>query len=335
MDTRLDELKAWITTQTQGAAFTIAPLAADASFRRYFRLQFADHTLVAMDAPPELEESYPFLTIAKAFHHLGLQVPKIHKENLSLGFLLIGDLGDKLYLRELKPHNAEILYGNALQDLLLIQTCREIPGWSLPHFDHHMIGKELDNFSEWFLDRYLHLHLTQHESLMLRDAFQILIDNASAQPQVCVHRDYHSRNLLVLNDNKVGIIDFQDAVWGPVTYDVVSLLRDCYIDWPQTEVEQWALTYLHNAKDANILPQSITPEQFLHWFDLMGIQRHLKASFIFVRKLLRDDHPGYLDDIPRTLHYVKTVAAKYPELAKFNKLLNQLILPKFQEVYTR
>lgn len=333
MDTRLEELKNWITETMHGAEFTVTPLLGDASFRRYFRIQFADHTAIAMDAPPEREESYPFVTIARAFAKLGLRVPQILKENLSIGFLLLTDLGDKLYLKELNSNNADILYGNALQELLVVQACREVHGWALPHFDQRMMGQELDFFSYWFLDRYLNLHLTQKESVTVREAFQFLLDAATEQPQVCVHRDYHSRNLLVLDDCKVGIVDFQDAVWGPLTYDVVSLLRDCYVDWPQEQVQKWALTYLRNAIAANIVPATITPEQFMRWFDLMGIQRHLKATFIFVRKLLRDNHPGYLDDVPRTLNYIHTVAKPYRELQKFNKLFNNVILPKFNEVY--
>lgn len=246
---------------------------------------------------------------------------------------MLTDLGDKLYLKELNSENADILYGNALQELLVIQACREVHGWALPHFDQRMMGQELDFFSYWFLDRYLNLHLTQKESVTVRNAFQFLLDAAMEQPQVCVHRDYHSRNLLVLEDCKVGIVDFQDAVWGPLTYDVVSLLRDCYVDWPQEQVQKWALTYLRNAIAANIIPATITPEQFMRWFDLMGIQRHLKATFIFVRKLIRDNHPGYLDDVPRTLNYIQTVAKPYHELQKFNKLFNNVILPKFNEVY--
>ncbi len=334
MDTRQNELNQWIAEIYPGTPFTTNALQGDASFRRYFRIQFSDHTAIAMDAPPECEDSYPFVTIARALRKLDLHVPDILQENLSQGFLLLSDLGDELYLKKLTVETADQLYSNALNALLTLQTCSGIPGWGLPTFDRRMIGQELDLFSEWFLDRYLSLRLTQKESHTLRSAFDVLLASAEEQPQVCVHRDYHSRNLMVLGD-KVGILDFQDAVWGPISYDVVSLLRDCYIDWPLERVNTWALNYFAQAQAANIMPAGITASQFMRWFDLMGVQRHLKASFIFVRKLLRDQDHGYLDDIPRTLHYIEQILPHYPELKKFNQLFTQVILPKFYEVYRR
>ena len=334
MDARVQNLTAWLQTILDTNDFSLLPLAGDASFRRYFRVKSADTCYIAMDAPPEHEESYPFVAIAKTFKNMDLCVPEVLAEDIPQGFLLLSDFGDRLFVKELNNDNADKLYKKALQALLVIQSCQEVSGWSLPQFDHRFIKRELEAFHYWFIARYLELRLTQKETQTLHQAFDYLIASACEQPQVCVHRDYHSRNLLLLDDNQVGIIDFQDAVWGPVSYDVVSLLRDCYIDWPKERVHDWALYYLEQAKRANILSNT-SPKTFLQWFDLMGIQRHLKAIYIFSRKLLRDNDPGYLDDIPRTLAYTQTVCAAYPELTKFYQLLQQVIIPKFNEVFRR
>lgn len=318
IDQRFEMLRGWLN-QTGLTIQKIMPLAADASFRRYFRVHSGSKTLMAMDAPPAKENSLPFVNIAKVFNAKNLQVPKVIACDLTQGFLLLSDLGDDLYFRILKEQNAEQLYQNAIKELLIIQTCKQGCGFDFPAFDDLML-EELQRFREWYLLKHLKLNLNGNEETLLLETFQFLIQSALDQPQVCVHRDYHSRNLLQLPENRVGILDFQDAVWGPITYDLVSLLRDCYIAWPSEQVEKWALSYYEQAKTAKLL-NAINSQQFLRWFDLMGIQRHLKAIYIFARKFHRDNNPNYLGDIPRTLNYVLSVSEKYPELKNFREFL--------------
>lgn len=332
MDLRFNALQTWLKTVLADTAINVQELANDASFRRYFRAYSPDKTWVVMDAPPDLEATEPFIAIAKGFHQQGLCVPEILAADLSQGFLLLSDLGDDLYLRILTPENAEYLYQTALNNVVIIQTCKNITGWSLPHFDHNFMMSELENFQHWFLEKYLHLSLTTTEQDLLHNTFDALATKATNQPQVCVHRDYHSRNLLWLhNQNTLGILDFQDAVWGPITYDIVSLLKDCYINWPQSKVTEWLLFYYQQAQEKGLLDKTISIEKFVEWFDWMGIQRHLKAVFIFIRKLLRDDDPRYLTYIPRTLNYIQATVDNYPSLKGFAKLFNGLILSKVNE----
>ena len=314
MDSRLLALQPWLINHFNTDNIQITPLQGDASFRRYFRVQHNDTRYIAMDAPPELEDIKPFIHVAREFGQLDIHVPHIFAENLEHGFLLLTDFGDSLYSQELQPHNADLLYTSALETLVRIQTCQV----AFPPFDAVFMQKELDNFQHWFLNRYLNVQLPH-----LQKVFDFLIHAAVIQPQVCVHRDYHSRNLMCLPDNQVGVLDFQDAVRGPVTYDAVSLLRDCYINWPREQVEQWAE---HFRKTAGL--NNVSPAEFLRWFDLMGIQRHLKALFIFARKYIRDSSHHYIPDIPRTLQYVLDVSEKYPELHDFRRVLLDEVAPK-------
>ncbi len=334
MDIRQDQLYRWITETLRWPLQSIDLLAADASFRRYFRICLPDKTLVAMDAPPEKEAIHHFIAVDQAFRQEGLLVPEIIAEDPTNGFLIISDLGDDLLLRILTQDNARTIYHLAIDQLLVIHQVKTVPSWSLPQFNQHFMEKEMDNFMDWFLGRYLQLPLTQKEENCLQDAFQFLMDSALEQPQVCTHLDYHSRNLTLMPNHRIGILDFQDAHWGPITYDVVSLLRDCYIQWPDNLVHDLLKYYFDKAKKLK-LTGTATWEQFQRWFDLMGMQRHLKASFIFTRKLLRDDDPSYLDDVPRTLGYIQKIAGEYPELRKFGELFQTIIYPKFEEVYGR
>lgn len=329
-DHRLDGLQHWLTQTLAPQTLTITPLAGDASFRRYFRVQLADRTLIAMDAPPDKENSVPFVAIARAFAQLGIQVPQIFAANLEQGFLLLSDLGDRLYLTELNAHNAENLYNNALLVLPQIQSCREVSGWSLPHFNRDFILREWRLFQEWVLQQHWGLPLTVSEQYLLVDAFEFLVEAALAQPQVCVHRDYHSRNLLVLDNDAVGVLDFQDAVWGPITYDAVSLLRDCYISWPRAEIERWCLNFHTHLTDTKQL-NDVSAAQFMRWFDLLGIQRNLKALGIFARLNHLYKRPNYLKDIPVGLNYILEVSADYPELAKFRHFLQTNAIPQLTE----
>lgn len=298
----------------------LVQIAGDASFRRYFRVSYSDKTLIAMDAPPELEDSHSFVNVSKMFEAKGLSVPHVINVDLSLGFMRISDLNDDLYFRILTQENADILYTRAIQKLHIIQTCAQDQPYHFPLFSHDILMEELTNFQKWYLETHLGLSLSDKEKQLLSDTFALLVASALTQPQVCIHRDYHSRNLLALPKNDVGILDFQDAFWGPVTYDLVSLIRDCYIDWPEDQVEKWMKGYFVDAKRSGVLT-NISYEQFQQWFDWMGIQRHLKAIFIFARKWHRDRNQDYLGDIPRALKYILDVCEAYPQLADFRKLI--------------
>ena len=336
MDKRLEALKDWIRRVLHVSEFDIRPASADASFRRYFRIRFDGRSVVAMDAPPEKEDPRRYIEIARRFHGLGLNVPEIFEQELEQGFLLITDLGDQLYLRHLSDTTVERLYGDALGALIVLQggiyTERDVEGGTplntkpfLPEYDEPLLQRELEIFREWYLGRHLGLELTASQHRILDQAFGCLARSALEQPKVWVHRDYHSRNLMVTDRNNPGILDFQDAVRGPVTYDLVSLLRDCYIAWPREWVEDWVKGY-HDLALQSGIPAGEDDAQFLRWFDLMGVQRHLKATGIFARLNHRDGKPGYLSDIPRTLGYVQEVSARYPELQPLNALLRELKL---------
>lgn len=324
MPLRLEQLNLWLTKTLGLPSYEIAPASSDASFRRYFRIGFDGESRIVMDAPPDKEDSRPFISIGKQLHAVGLNVPEILAEDLEQGFLLLSDLGTQQYLSALNTDTVDRLYGDALGALAVLQTCG--PGADvLPCYDEELLRREMGLFSDWYLGRHLGLNPGKSEQAVLDEVFTLLVGNALDQPRVSVHRDYHSRNLMVSAHNP-GILDFQDAVHGPVTYDLVSLLRDCYIDWPRERVEQWVLGYHDIAIDHGILrgPQE---ERFLRWFDLMGVQRHLKATGIFARLNHRDGKPGYLNDIPRTLGYVVEVSGRYPELGPFKRLLEDLEVP--------
>jgi aminoglycoside/choline kinase family phosphotransferase len=323
---RLEALKHWLETELCFREYTLRPASADASFRRYFRVTHDGASYIVMDAPPDREDSRPFITVSKLFADVGLHVPEVIDADLGQGYLLLTDLGSRPYLDALDENSVERLYGDALGALAGIQTCRPAPG-VLPDYDHGLLLREMELFREWLLGKHLGLSLSTAQSALLDAVFERLADSALAQPRVCVHRDYHSRNLMVTRHNNPGILDFQDAVLGPVTYDLVSLLRDCYIEWPRDRVEDWALGYHELALQCGILhAEHESPEQFLRWFDLMGVQRHLKAAGIFARLNHRDGKPGYLQDIPRTLGYVTEVAARYRELAGFGDYVEQEVL---------
>jgi aminoglycoside/choline kinase family phosphotransferase len=324
---RLEALKYWLETELSFREYTITPASGDASFRRYFRVTHEGASFIVMDAPPDREDTRPFITVSKLFADAGLNVPEVIDADPGQGYLLLTDLGSRPYLEALDETSVERLYGDALGALAGIQTCRPAAGL-LPDYDRELLLREMELFREWLLGTHLGLSLDAAQSALLDAAFAGLADSALAQPRVCVHRDYHSRNLMVTQRNNPGILDFQDAVMGPVTYDLVSLLRDCYIQWPRARVEDWALGYHELALQCGILhAEHESPEQFLRWFDLMGVQRHLKAAGIFARLNHRDGKPGYLLDIPRTLGYVTEVAAGYPELAGFGSFVEQQVLP--------
>lgn len=329
-DHRLEALKAWLCHCLETTQFRITPLAGDASFRRYFRIEHNNELWVAMDAPPELEDSHSFVDMQRHLATWALNVPQLYHVDLALGFILMSDLGDTWLWHEALRHNSHLLYQNALDDLLIMQQ-QKSPQTLVP-FDAAFMDKELSFFTHWFLQGYLQISLSATEQQLLNETFLQLIAMAESQPYYFTHRDYHSRNLMVLPHNKIGILDFQDAVSGPITYDLVSLLRDCYVTLDAAQLQQHLSYYFEKAAGLGLLPTQDF-KQFQTWFDWMGMQRHLKAIFIFARKLLRDNNPNFLGYIPRTLNYVITSSAQYAELADFHAFLQTRIAPAFERAY--
>lgn len=322
VDQRLDELKHWLANDLALGELPIEPASGDASFRRYFRVTGAGRTYIAMDAPPDREDSAPFVTVARLFFDLGLNVPEILAQDEARGFYLLSDLGNRMYLDELNEGSVERLYGDALDALMVIQA-RGPDDDRLPPYDRELLLREMELFREWYVGRHLEIGLSAAQHEVLTAMFDRLADSALEQPAVCVHRDYHSRNLMRVEWNNPGILDFQDAVVGPITYDLVSLLRDCYVAWPRERVEQWALGYFDQAVQSGLLRDE-HGDHFLRWFDWMGVQRHLKATGIFARLNHRDGKAGYLGDIPRTFAYMQDVCGRYPDLSPLADLLLKL-----------
>jgi N-acetylmuramate 1-kinase len=324
MSQRLSQLKIWLKNVLSNDAFELLPLAGDASFRRYYRVRYGNYSAVLMDAPPPEQTSCAaFIAIARSFQHLGLCVPDILAADDKEGFILLTDFGDKLYLHQLTAENVDALYRDAIHALLRLQSQTSLKYCQLPRFDVAMMQREVNLFTQWFLERHIGLKPDEKMRKAIDESMVKLIENVQQQPYVCVHRDYHSRNLLVLSDHKVGILDFQDAVLGPVSYDLVSLLKDCYISWPRDRVVGWVNYYYELATKQHILP-SMDFQTFLHWFDWMGIQRHLKALGIFARLNYLYNKPGYLQDIPRTFTYLKNTLSEYAEWAELSDLFQQL-----------
>ncbi|HHM06188.1 MAG TPA: aminoglycoside phosphotransferase [Gammaproteobacteria bacterium] len=325
MDPRRALIEHWLRDDLGLAVARLEPASADASFRRYFRVRHGRHSHIVMDAPPAREDSRSFIAVARAFAALGLRVPTVHAADLERGLLLLDDLGSEVYLQVLHEDNADALYGDAQS--ALIRLLGADPGaLALPPFDRSLLLGEMALFRDWLLGRHLRLSLAPEQEQELKGCFDFLAGQALLQPQVWVHRDYHSRNLMRLPRRNPGILDFQDAVVGPVTYDLVSLLRDCYIRWPRQRVKDWVAVYLRRAQGEGYLREVAAP-QFQRWFDLMGVQRHLKAAGIFARLYHRDGKPGYLADIPRTVGYIVEVADDHPPLRPLGKLLRRQVLP--------
>jgi len=309
-----------------GKECRLEPVAGDASSRRYWRVRLGDRSYILLDAPPVAADTERFVRIAERLWALGLNTPQIYAKEPDQGLLLVADLGVRPYLEVLDQDNVGRLYGDALSALAVIQACVSTEG--LPEYDGPFLHRELSLFRDWLLIRQLGWELSDLENAMLESAFEFLVECALEQPRVCVHRDFHSRNLMVTAPPSPGILDFQDAVVGPVTYDPVSLLRDCYIAWPRERVEEWAQGYATLAVHSGILHLE-DKDRFMNWFDLMGVQRHLKAGGIFARLNVRDHKPSYLSDIPRTLGYVLEVAPKYPQLTVLADLIRERVLPEF------
>lgn len=325
MPQRLAEIEDWLRRGQGWEGVRLAPASSDASFRRYWRAGHDGVSHIVMDAPPEHEDCGPWLKVGAALSAIGLNVPRVLAQDLTRGFVLMGDLGSQSYLAALHAASVERLYGDALSALAVLQAAGPGEG-ELPPYDHALLHREMALFRDWYLLKHRGLVLTAADEALLADSFRWLAEAALAQPRVCVHRDYHSRNLMVTPAHNPGILDFQDAVFGPVTYDLASLLKDCYIAWPRARVLDWVRGYHELALQSGILdPESPQADaaRFIRDFDLMGVQRHLKASGIFARLYHRDGKPGYLPDIPRTLDYILEVAPLYPELGPLAALIER------------
>jgi hypothetical protein len=311
----------------------IAPASADASFRRYFRVSRGADSCIVMDAPPDKEDLRPFIHVARLLSDVGVNVPLILARDMERGFLLLTDLGDRLYLDALNELSVDRLYADALDALLKIQSAQPSLAKGLPRYDDALLQREMQLLPEWFLQRHLGLAISAAERDMLQGLFGALSESARAQPTVIVHRDYHSRNLLVTPEDNPGIIDFQDAVLGALTYDLVSLLKDCYISWPTARVRDWALGYREKLLARGVAAGG--EAQFLRWFDLMGLQRHIKVLGIFARLYYRDGKSQYLHDLPRVLRYTQDTAAAYAESAPFAEYLARTVAGRFAEAQAR
>lgn len=324
-------LSQWITQQLDCAPETIQliPITNDAGFRRYFRFRSPSQWL-AVDAPPQTEDTRQFVQLARFLSNHQVNTPKILAVDECAGFLLVEDFGDELLHRQLTAANATELYQQAFNVLLDLQACSDEPVL-VPRYDRALLGRELHIFSEWFVANLLGYSLNATENTMLDAFFLDLENSALEQPQTLVHRDFHSRNLLIRTDNTLGVIDFQGALWGACTYDLVSLLRDCYIRWPAEQVTSWALDYRIATIKAGLLDATVSEQTYLRWFDAMGLQRHIKVLGIFARLNLRDHKSHYLKDLPLVIRYTLEVAQRYPEFKPFVDWFNTKLLPLIEQ----
>ncbi|MGC6368113.1 aminoglycoside phosphotransferase family protein [Pseudomonas sp. K2I15] len=329
-DLRLQQLKVWLDEQLpslftdQGWGVvppaTLTAASSDASFRRYFRWDGGGRSFVVMDAPPPQENCKPFVDIAHLLDQSGINVPKIYAQDLLRGFLLLSDLGKKTYLDVIDEQNADQLFADAIDALLAFQQLpMEAP---LPSYDVALLRRELELFPEWYVRRELGIEFDTRQLALWQRVSEHLIDSALAQPKVLVHRDYMPRNLMISEPNP-GVLDFQDAVYGPVTYDITCLFKDAFLSWPKARVREWQRGYWERAGALGI-PVQADFEEFLRASDLMGVQRHLKVIGIFARICHRDGKPRYLADVPRFFAYIEAVLADRPELRELGELLTSL-----------
>jgi aminoglycoside/choline kinase family phosphotransferase len=314
------QITEWLIGLFPGEKFTIYPASADASFRRYFRAKFADKTLVVMDAPPQHEDCKPFLHVGRLFEEAGVHVPHVHAQDLAQGFLLLSDLGGSTYLQVLTKENAQSLYAEATDALIKIQLASRMA--ELPAYDETLLRRELNLFPEWYIAKHLGINLTPKQSDALERTCQKILSNNLAQPCVYVHRDYHSRNLMNSQPNP-GVLDFQDAVYGPITYDLASLFKDAYIKWDEEEVMDWIIRYWEKARKAG-LPVREDFGEFYRDYEMMGVQRHIKVLGIFARLYHRDGKDGYLKDMPLVMDYLRRACERYIDLKPLLNLLIEL-----------
>ncbi|GAA5172502.1 aminoglycoside phosphotransferase family protein [Viridibacterium curvum] len=318
---RLEQLHQWVAQQFPDQQTVITPASADASFRRYFRVALPDgNTRIVMDAPPEHEDCRPFIHVARLFGAAGAHVPEIHAEDLQQGFLLLSDLGSSTYLSALTDDNADTLYADALGALAAIQRASR-PGL-LPEYDRAHLLREMELFPVWYIARHKGVTLTEADSASLYEVFDRIIEVNLAEPKVFVHRDFHSRNLMLTAPNP-GVIDFQDAVYGPLTYDLASLFKDAYIEWPEERTIDWLVRYWEAARQIG-LPVREDFADFHRDYEFMGAQRHIKVLGIFARLYHRDGKDGYLKDLPLVLKYLRKTCQRYTELRPLAHLLEKL-----------
>lgn len=325
MQTRQNALDKWLKLQLNPISFTLEPLAGDASFRRYFRLSLKTQTNIVMDAPPDKEGLAHFIHIQRKLATYGILTPVVHAADLEQGFALLDDLGDELLLHALTEHNRDHCYHHAINILIDMQQC---PSASLPPFNQQHMLNEMSLFVEWFLKAYLNLTLTTNELRLIQATCKTIADRLVAQPQVFIHRDFHSRNLMMVGD-QIGVIDFQDAMFGPVTYDLVSLLKDCYIKLPDAAYRQY-VTLFHQRQP---MVQQWTLNTLMDEVDYCGLQRHLKVLGIFSRLHLRDNKPNYLRDLPLTMDYTLDCLKRHAEFAPLLQLIETRVVPRFMDVY--
>ncbi|MGP0173197.1 aminoglycoside phosphotransferase family protein [Pseudomonas sp. NCHU5208] len=331
-DVRLQQLRTWLAEKLPAlfaargwgevpqAELTAA--SSDASFRRYFRWQAGERSLILMDAPPPQENCAPFVRIAALLASAGVHVPEVLAADLEQGFLILDDLGRQTYLEVIDADNADELFDDAIEALLLQQRL-PLDG-DLPHYDEALLRRELQLFPEWYVQRHLGRTFTPEQEAAWQRVSRLLIDSALAQPKVLVHRDFMPRNLMRSTPNP-GVLDFQDAVYGPVTYDITCLFKDAFLSWPEERVRGWLQDYWQRAGQAGI-PVQPSLDEFLRASDLMGVQRHLKVIGIFARICHRDGKPKYLGDVPRFFSYIQAVLARRPELAELGELFASLAI---------
>jgi N-acetylmuramate 1-kinase len=339
IDARLALIHEWLSRDLGLRPERVEPASADASFRRYFRAFNNGKTFVVMDAPPGKEDVRPYLTVTRLLESLGAHVPHVYEADVARGLLLLEDLGGTHYLSRFNAgEDPERLYGDALRVLADIQVNGAEAAAALAPYDRAPLAREVALMPEWFLARHLALDLSASETQMIATTFETLIVEALAQPAVFVHRDYHSRNLMVVDDRNPGILDFQDALRGPIGYDLVSLLKDCYISWPRARVVRWVNEYralLRSKGDAGTRLSGRDDTEFLRWFDLIGVQRHIKVLGIFARLWYRDGKSGYLKDLPLTLEYVRDACARYSELREMARFLEDRVVPELPRANAR
>ncbi|MDE2148224.1 MAG: phosphotransferase [Gammaproteobacteria bacterium] len=322
LDPRARAAADWAAARLETEPDRFQPASTDASFRRYFRLQCAVGSFIVMDAPPEYENCRPFVRVARLMRSAGLHVPIVIASDLERGFLLLSDLGTRTYLQALNAGNADALFDDAIQTLL--QWQRATCAGQLPVYRRALLARELQLFPDWYLQHHLGTPLGADEQAVWQAQCERLIEAALAQPQVFVHRDYMPRNLMLSQPNP-GVLDFQDAVIGPLAYDVISLFKDAFLSWPAERVEGWLSAYWHRAGAAGLPVPGYA--RFRRDADWIGVQRHLKVLGIFARLAYRDGKPDYLSDTPRFVRYVTEVASRYPELAALSGLFDKLVLP--------
>ena len=335
-DERFSLVTDWVTRELRLSPRLIEPASSDASFRRYFRVFHDGGTHIVMDAPPGREDVRPYLNITVMLETAGVHVPRVYEWDAERGLLLLEDLGTSPYLPALRDGaDADHLYRDALTALADIQVRGRESAFELPAYDREALVREMALMPEWFCARHLRLDLTRAQGEIITSAFEFLVAEALAQPQVFVHRDYHSRNLMITQQRNPGIIDFQDARRGPVGYDLVSLLKDCYISWPRGRVMGWLRDYRLLMHERGSLSAGSNDQEMLHWFDVIGIQRHLKVLGIFARLWYRDGKSGYLNDLPLTLRYVLDACAVFPQLRPLREFLLRNVVPALAEANER